>query len=217
MSKPLTERIPRVNRLAIKLDNEGVFAVRRMFSSRVDRGGLRGAGDAYALLTGAIEAGYVLVDEIPFVAHLEEYGNEPEPGSDLYDFWFDARRGGETAGHRLLKVEAAIILREMGERAISFEHRCSIGIADVFGSDTRTIVECGNTPPEKVFASLAKRDFPAFLLVPFPNGRYAGERVFGDIYWCFTMSEAGFDWREQRLKEMGAIINRRAPNPALEW
>lgn len=47
---------------------------------------------------------------------------------------------------------------------------------------------------ERAFVGLAESDISEFWLMPYPHGRYAGERVYGDIYWRMTMPPQGKEW-----------------------
>ena len=57
--------------------------------------------------------------------------------------------------HQELGESAAAWLWSIGERHALIEHSCWIGRPDLFGRDTRTIVECGDTTVRKCLEALA--------------------------------------------------------------
>jgi len=61
------------------------------------------------------------------------------------------KRGKETKQHRLLKANAAKLLKDLGEEKIQFE---GFDNSDVYGNTLRIRIECGHTDGMRYFRSL---------------------------------------------------------------
>jgi hypothetical protein len=114
--------------------------------------------------------------------------SEPSRSSPDWKAYFDAFTGNTSKTHGWLKWASWSWLRCQGEPEPRYEQPYPGGKGDVYSESLLTIMECGDTAPDKLLSTLVSCSaYSAWILVPYPAEPrfYIQETISGSMLLAY--------------------------------